>query len=107
MPWYEMLGRYAEDPSWLVFAETPELAAHQAIKEELPVRPGYGPDGGLIPVEVKIAPPVTHRCPSGCGETSTAPGWCYGPPGRPHAAIPMEPIDNGEDDAVAVARVRL
>ena len=49
---FVLSGRYAEDPDVYVEAESAEEAAEKALALGLPVKPGYGPDGHLTPVEV-------------------------------------------------------
>jgi hypothetical protein len=56
MGWFEMLGRYAEDPMVYVEAESAEAAAEFAVVSGMAVRPGYRPGGSLIPTPV-AAPP--------------------------------------------------
>lgn len=58
MPWFEMYGRYAEDPLVYVEAKTAEAAAEHAIRYRMRVSRGYGEGGALIPVQVpkKLVP---------------------------------------------------
>ena len=56
---YEMYGRYAEDPMVVVQADSAEEAAAYAIRHRMRVSPGYRPDGALIPME--LSPTAARR----------------------------------------------